>query len=384
MEAKPLRPARRCDEVTPFQVMEVMEEAAKLERRGAPVIHMEVGEPDFPTPRCVVEAVQRAIAEGHTRYTHSLGLPELRQAIAERYKNSVAPPSADQVIVTAGTSPALVLLFGALLESGDEVILPDPHYSCYKNVIRFVGGKPVPVRLLPELGFQFDPDHVRKALTGKTKAIVINSPSNPTGSVLDPECLQALCSLGVPIIADEIYHGLVYGPQVRSILTYTDLAFVIDGFSKRYAMTGWRLGYMVVPEAFVRPIQKLSQNFYISANDFVQWAALAALKEAGPDVERMARTYDARRRYLAPELKRLGFGLPCEGRGAFYLFADIRPFGLSSMTFVKRLLHEAYIGAAPGSDFGLSGEGYVRFSYATAASNLKEAVRRMEEFLRKL
>ena len=364
--------------------MEVMEEAAHLERKGIKIIHLEVGEPDFPTPQCIVRAVQRALAEGHTRYTHSLGLPELRSAIAERYKEAVSPPSPDQVVVTSGTSPALVLLFGALLEPGDEVILPDPYYSCYKNVILFVGGRPVPVPLRPELGFQFDPDDVKKAITKRTKGIVINSPSNPTGGVFEPDTLKALCELGPPIISDEIYHGLVYDCTVKSILTYTDRAFVIDGFSKRYAMTGWRLGYMVVPSEFTRPIQKLSQNFYISANDFVQWAGLAALKEAEPQVRQMAREYDRRRRFLAPQLKQIGFGLPCEGKGAFYLFADIRAFGLDSLTFVKRLLHEAHVGAAPGSDFGASGEGFVRFSYANSLENLELAVARLQAFVTKL
>jgi aspartate/methionine/tyrosine aminotransferase len=363
--------------------MEVMEEAARLTATGASVIHLEVGEPDFPSPRCVFEAGQKALAEGHTHYTHSLGLQALREAIAELHREgAVAPVNAEQILVTAGTSPALLLLFGALLEQGDEVILPNPYYSCYLNVIRFLGGTPVLVTVRPEEGFQYDPDDVKAAITGRTRVIVINSPSNPTGAVLDAERIAAIAALGVPIISDEIYHGLVYGVDPpRSILTYTEDAFVIDGFSKRYAMTGWRLGYVIVPPPFVRALQRLSQNFYISAADFVQWAGLAALRDAGPDVERMARTYNERRLYLAPELRRLGFGVPNEGQGAFYIFADIRPFGLSSTAFVKRLLHEAHVAATPGNDFGTAGEGFVRFSYANSLENITEAVRRMDRFL---
>jgi len=365
--------------------MEVMEEAAQLASRGARIIHLEVGEPDLPTPGCVFRAVQKALAEGHTHYTHSLGLPELREEIAARYREGVEdPPDPDQILVTAGTSPALLLLFGALLEPGDEVILPNPYYSCYRNVVRFLGGKPVTITMRPELGFRFDIEELKRVITERTRAIVINSPSNPTGAVLDPERVAAAAELGIPIVSDEIYHGLVYGPPVKTILAYTRKAFVIDGFSKRYAMTGWRLGYVVVPREFVRALHNLSQNFYISANDFVQCAALAALREAAPDVERMVGVYGERRRWFVPELKRLGFGIPNEGEGAFYIFADVRPFGLGSTEFVKRLLHEAHVAATPGNDFGSAGEGFVRFSYANSLDNLKEAVRRIERFLARL
>lgn len=377
-----LRPSHRTDGITAFQVMEVMEEARRLEEAGKSVIHLEVGEPDFPTPPCVLAAAQRALAEGHTHYTHSLGMPELRREIAARYRETaLEAPGEDQVLISAGTSPGMFLLFAGLLEPGDEVILSDPHYSCYPNMIRFLGGVPVMVAARPEDGFQLDPDAVRRAVTARTRAVVINSPANPTGAVLAPERFAAIAALGLPLVSDEIYHGLVYGPAPRSALAYSDKAFVIDGFSKRYAMTGWRLGYIIVPRDFVRPLQKLSQNFYISANDFVQCAALAALREADPDVARMAQVYNERRQYLAPQLRRLGFDVPNEGQGAFYIFAGIGSFGLSSREFVSRLLHEGLVAATPGSDFGAAGEGFVRFSYANALENLKQAVARMEVFI---
>ncbi len=365
--------------------MEIMEAAAELEKQGHSIIHMEVGEPDFPTPACVLEAAQKALSEGHTHYTHSLGLPELRRAIADRYAaDAVSPPTSEQVLVTEGTSPGMVLLFGALLEPGDEVILPNPHYPCYPNMIRFLGGRPVFVEVRPEEGFQYNVGDVKKAVTGKTRAIVINSPSNPLGSVLASERIEQLVELDIPIVSDEIYHGIVYGEKPRSLLSYTDQAFVIDGFSKRYAMTGWRLGYLVVPTSFVRPLQKLSQNFYISANDFVQFAALAALREADSMVAEMCSMYNERRKFLAPALKELGFGVPNEGEGAFYIFADIRSFGMDSRTFINRLLNEAHVAATPGSDFGSAGEGFVRFSYAISLEKIEEAVKRMRRFLQTL
>ncbi|HNR98408.1 MAG TPA: pyridoxal phosphate-dependent aminotransferase [Planctomycetota bacterium] len=377
-------PSRRAREITAFQVMEIMEAAKRLEAAGASVIHLEVGEPDFPTPACVLKAARKAMRAGRTRYTHSLGLPELREEIARRYAAEArVPPSPDQILVTAGTSPGMLLLFAALLEPGDEVILSDPGYSCYPNMIKFAGGRPVYVAARAADGFQVDPEEIARAVTPRTRGIVVNSPSNPTGAVLDDERMAAIADLGVPLIADEIYHGLVYGPPCRTALAYADAAFVIDGFSKRYAMTGWRLGYVIVPPAFVRPIQKLAQNFYISANDFIQWAALAALREAGPDVERMAAVYDERRRFLGPALRRLGFDLPNEGRGAFYLFAGIRSFAGSSQEFVDRLLAEAHVAVAPGSDFGPGGEGFARFSYAASLDVLAEAVRRIEAWIRR-
>ena len=376
------RPSRRTDGITAFQVMEVMEAAKKLEAAGASVVHLEVGEPDFATPACVVAAAREAMLSGRTHYTHSLGLPELREEIARRYAASARlAPSPDQILITAGTSPGMFLLFAVLLEPGDEVILPDPSYSCYPNMIKFLGGVPVYVPARPENAFQLDPADVKKRISPRTRGIVINSPCNPTGAVLEPARMAAIAALGVPIVADEIYHGLVYGPPPKSALAYAETAFVIDGFSKRYAMTGWRLGYILVPPAFVRPLQKLSQNFYISANDFIQWAALAALRQAGPDVERMAATYDERRRFLAPALKRLGFEVPNEGQGAFYIFAGVRPFKLSSQRFGERLLQEAHVAVAPGNDFGPGGEGFVRFSYANSLDNIREAVRRIEAFL---
>ena len=286
--------------MTPFIVMDVLEKAHEMERRGVHVVHLEVGEPDFDTPRCIKEAACKALDNGHTHYTHSLGMIELRQAISEHYSKaygvSVDP---DQIVISSGTSPAMFVMFSALLEKGDQVIVSDPHYACYPNFIKFVQGNPVFVPVYEEDGFQYRPKAIEKKITPKTKGIFINSPSNPTGNLLSKERMAAIAKLSLKpdspyIISDEIYHGLVYEGKEHSILEFTNRAFVFNGFSKLYAMTGLRLGYMIAPKHFIRSIQKIQQNFFISANAMVQVAGIAALKEAGEDVSRMKQIYNKR------------------------------------------------------------------------------------------
>ncbi|HTU00191.1 MAG TPA: pyridoxal phosphate-dependent aminotransferase [Candidatus Sulfotelmatobacter sp.] len=374
--------ARRAEDITPFLVMEVLERAQVLEAQGRKVIHMEVGEPDFDTPACVQEAMLRAVKDGQTHYTHSLGILPLREAIAEhygvRYGVRVSP---DQILVTAGTSPAMWMLFSALLEAGDHVILTDPHYACYPNLVRFSGGETVCVDVLEEDGFQFRPGDVRGKLSARTKAILINSPANPTGTLLSAERMAALANLGPLVISDEIYHGLVYEGREHSILEFTDRAIAINGFSKAFAMTGWRLGYVIVPPALVRPLQKIHQNFFISANAFVQAGGIAALREGGPDNLRMRGIYDQRRRFLVPALRRLGFGVAAEPTGAFYVLANAKRFSDDSYAFAFEILERAGVCVAPGVGFGTNGEGYLRFSYANSLENLTEGLRRLEAFL---
>jgi aspartate/methionine/tyrosine aminotransferase len=374
--------ATRAQEISPFLAMEVLERAGELEAKGEHVVHLEVGEPDFPTPPCVQEAALRALKDGRTHYTHSLGALPLREAIAAhyhaRYGVQVSP---DRILVTSGTSPAMWLLFAMLLEAGDEVVLSDPHYACYPNFVEFCGGRCAMVDVQEEDAFQFRPEAVKARLTPRTKAVLINSPANPTGTLLSAERMAALAGLGPLVISDEIYHGLVYEGRERSILEFTDRAVVLNGFSKAFAMTGWRLGYLIVPPEMIRPLQKMHQNFFISANDFVQAAGIAALQEGAPDVERMRKIYDERRRFLIPALRRLGFGIATEPTGAFYVFANARRFTDNSLEFAFEVLERAKVGIAPGIDFGGNGEGYVRFSYASSLENLQEALRRLERFL---
>jgi aspartate/methionine/tyrosine aminotransferase len=374
--------SKKAQEIPPFIVMDVLEKAQELERMGEHVIHLEVGEPDFDTPECINEAGYRAICDGKTHYTHSMGLIELREAIAEDYWNKYRVKiSSEQVLMASGTSPAMLLLFSALLDFGDEVILSNPYYPCYPNIIRFVDGVPVFVEVLEEEGFQYLPEMIEEKLSPKVKGIMINSPANPTGNIMSGERMKRIAQFSPYIISDEIYHGLVYKGEAHSILEFTERAFVINGFSKLYAMTGWRLGYLIAPREFIRPMQKIQQNLFISASSFSQWAALAGLKDAGEDVQKMRETYDQRRRYLIPRLKELGFGITVEPTGAFYVLANAKGFSPNSYQFAFDILKEAKVGVAPGIDFGTNAEGYLRFCYANSMENIVEGMDRLEKYL---
>ena len=376
--------SKKAREIPPFIVMDVLEKAQEFERMGERVIHLEVGEPDFDTPECINEACYRAICEGKTHYTHSLGLIELREAIAEKYlKKYRVKVSPEQILVTSGTSPALLLLFAALLEPADEIILSNPYYPCYPNIIRFVGGSPVFVEVMEEEGFQYLPEMIEEKMSQRVKGILINSPSNPTGNVMTSERMAKIAQFSPYIISDEIYHGLVYEGKAHSILEFTDRAFVINGFSKLYAMTGWRLGYVIAPREFIRPMQKIQQNLFISASSFAQWGAVIGLKEAEGDIQRMRETYDRRRRFLIPKLRALGFGITVEPTGAFYILANAKQFSNDSYKLAFDILNETKVGVAPGIDFGPNAEGYLRFSYANSMENIEEGMRRLEKYFDK-
>ncbi len=376
----------RARSIRPFVVMDVVARARALEAEGRDIVHFEIGDPDFPTPKVVTEAAERAMEAGDTGYTESLGLPTLRDAVAARHLATygVALDAAD-IVVTQGTSPAMLLLFGTLLDPGDEVIMPDPCYPAYPNYVSFLGGVPVPVRVRASDSFRYRPEDVRAAITPRAKAIMVNSPSNPTGTVFDVETLRALAAIadetGVYLASDEIYHGLSFGGERdHTVREFTDRAFVLNGFSKVYAMTGWRLGYLIAPRAFVRPAEEIQQNFFLCANHFVQVAGTVALTQAGEDVARMRAIYDERRCYLVPALRSLGLKVEHEPLGAFYVFADARAWSGDSLALSGRLLEEAGVAVAPGIDFGPGGEGFLRFSYATSMERLREGVDRLSDW----
>lgn len=373
---------KRTEEMTSFIVMDVLEKAHDMERQGIEVIHLEVGEPDFPTPPCVNDALVQALGDGHTHYTHSLGMIELREAICDHYAQQYGVRvSPDRVVVTSGTSPAMLSLFAVLIEAGDEVILSDPHYACYPNFIRFAGGVPVRVRVNEEDGFQFRVSDIKAAITEKTRAVFINSPSNPTGTLLSADRMKRIAQLGPMVISDEIYHGLVYEGKEHSILEFTDNAFVLNGFSKLHAMTGMRLGYMIAPPEYMAALQKVQQNFFISANAMVQKAGIIALKESRPDTDRMRRIYNERRIYMIKRLKAMGFKIPVEPTGAFYVFVNARHISTDSYTLAFDILEKAHVGVTPGIDFGPGGEGYLRFSYANSMENIEKGMDRLEQYL---
>jgi aspartate/methionine/tyrosine aminotransferase len=379
----PLRFADRARAIQPFLAMAVRERAFVMEREGARVIHLEIGEPDLPPPQAALLACARALREGETRYTDSRGLPELREAIAEEHgrRAGVAVDPA-RVLVTSGTSPAMLLAFSLLVDPGDEVILGTPHYPCYPNFVLACGGSPVLIPTAAEEGYRLDVGAVRRALSPRTRAIVVASPANPTGAVQSAETLRELAALGVPIVSDEIYDGLLYdGARTHSALALEADAFVLDGFSKRYAMTGFRLGYLIAPERAMRPLQAMQQSFFISASRFVQHAGLAALREGAETVEAMRSAYAKRRLQLVEGLRALGLRVPAAPPGAFYVFADAREFGEDSLRLSLLLLERAQVGAAPGVDFGAAGEGWLRFCCAASEAAIAEALERLARVL---
>jgi len=374
--------ARRTVDVEPFLAVEMGERAQALERNGVDVVHLEFGEPDFEAPPVVREAAEKALKDGRTRYTHSLGILPLREAIADHYAATYGVKvSPDGVLVTPGTSPAMLLLFGHLLDAGDEVIISDPYYACYPNFIRYADGVPVTVDVREDDGFQYRPDAIRARVGARTKAIVVNSPANPTGAVLAPERLAAVADLGPVVVSDEIYHGLSYAGRDRSILEYTDHAFVLNGFSKAFAMTGWRLGYVIGPPARIRSLQTLFGNFFISTNEFVQWAGVAALREAADDARRFRAVFDERRRVMVAGLRAIGLGVGFEPTGAFYVLANARRFTQDSVRFAYDILEHAHVAVTPGAAFGANAEGYLRFSYAASQERIEEGLRRLGHFL---
>lgn len=373
-------PSTRAQAVTHFLVMEVLERAQELESRGEDVVHLEVGEPDFDSPLSAIRAGADALAAGRTHYTHSLGIRPLRDAIAAHFaKEYGVEVSSDRVVVTIGSSAAIVLAFAVILDVGDEVVIADPGYPCYPNIARALGAVPRAVRVHPEDGFAYRPGDVANVIGPRTKAIVVNSPSNPTGTVLPDDVMRALGEFGPAIVSDEIYHGLVYEGTCRSALEFDHNHLVVGGFSKRYAMTGWRVGYLIVPDPLRRSVQALQQNLFISASDFAQRAALEALG-SHDEVEEMRRVYDERRTLLLEALPTLGLPVPARPNGAFYVFADASRYSRDSMGLALDILDRAKVAVAPGIDFGLHGEGFLRFSYATARPRIEEGIERLRRY----
>ncbi len=373
--------ASKIQSISPFIVMEVLEKAEELEKQGINVIHMEVGEPDFDVPASVLNASEQAFLEGRTHYTHSLGDPELRSEICIHYKNEYGVEiSSDQILVTSGSSPAILLVLSVLCDPDDEIILSDPGYACYPNFIRFVGAKMVKIPVYEEDGFQYRPENISKKITDKTKAILINSPMNPTGNLLAPETLAWIAKFTPYIISDEIYHGLVYRDRAHSILEYTDKAFVLNGFSKLYAMTGLRLGYVIAPKELVRPMQKLQQNLFICASSVAQCAGIAALRNSATDVQKMKETYNKRRLFMLGRLSKMGFKPAIEPTGAFYVFINVKHISSDSYRLAFDILEKAHVGVTPGIDFGENGEGYIRLSYANSIENISEGLDRLEKY----
>ncbi len=380
------RRATRMREIHPFYVMEVLAKACALEREGRSIIHLELGEPDFRTPDAVVEAGVRALREGRTRYVQALGIPELREAVANHYSQACRPPPW-RVAITPGSSGALQLIFAVLIDDGDEVLLADPGYPCNANFVHLYGGKPVYVPCGAGQDYQLTAEVIRRHWTSRSRVVLIGTPSNPTGTVVPAaemaRIVAAVKELGGTLVVDEIYHGLTYDADVRSVLHESDGVFVVNSFSKYYGMTGWRIGWLIMPEEFIDDINKLAQNLFISTSSPAQYAALHAFDaEVLSELERRRAIFQQRRDFLVPALRQLGFAIPVMPEGAFYVYADCSAFTDDSESFAFDVLESTGVAITPGRDFGKHHANlHVRFSYANTLENLKEAVNRLERYL---
>jgi len=368
--------------------MELLARAKELEAQGRDIIHMEVGEPDFPTPEPVRLAGAKAIADGRMFYTNALGLPELREAISKFYleRYGVSVP-ASRIAVTAGASGALVLALACLANPGSEWLLSDPGYPCNRHFVRAFDGVPVGMPVDAATSFQPTVDHLRRHWSDRTAGVVVASPANPTGTMLSAGDIAALAGFtrerGVHLIVDEIYHGLTYDGDAPTALAAGDDMFVVNSFSKYFQMTGWRLGWLVVPERFMRDIEKLAQNLFIAASSAAQYGALAAFEpETIAILEGRRAEMKRRRDFLVPALESVGLKVPVRPSGAFYIYADCSGLTDDSDSFCRKLLEEAGVAITPGKDFGSNKpERHVRLAYATDVPRLADAVDRIRSFL---
>jgi aspartate/methionine/tyrosine aminotransferase len=383
----PRNPSRR-SAIQPFLAMEVLRAAVEREHAGERVIHMEVGQPGAPAPKRVLEAARAALADGRFGYTEALGRRELRRRIARHYHEAYGIDlSPDRVAVTTGSSGAFNLAFLAAFDPGDRIALATPGYPAYRNFLGALGLEVVEIEAGPDTRYVLTPELLEEAHRQTPLAgVLVASPANPTGTMMNPEALRDLVeaadALGLRFISDEIYHGLVYDGVAETALAFSDEAIVVNSFSKYYCMTGWRIGWMVLPDDLVRPVERLGQNIYISPPDISQRAAIAAF-DATDELEVVKSHYAANRRLLLDRLPKIGFDdfLPVDG--AFYIYASVRRFSNDSVDFARRMLHEAGVAATPGPDFDTArGHGYIRFSFAGTEADIAEAAERMARWLR--
>ncbi|MEW8522301.1 MAG: pyridoxal phosphate-dependent aminotransferase [Candidatus Thiodiazotropha endolucinida] len=380
--------ARRMQRIAPFYVMDLLAQARRMEAEGRSVIHMEIGEPDFDTPAPVVAEGQAVLASGDIHYTPAKGLAALRQAIANHYRDQYTTEiDPGRVVVTPGSSGALQLIMSVLINPGESVLLADPGYPCNRHFVELVDGLPIAVAVGPETGYQLTAQLVEEAWREDTKAVLVASPSNPTGTLIPDEEMRMLHAtverLGGVLIVDEIYQGLVYDEAGGTALRFADNLFVINSFSKFFGMTGWRLGWLVAPEPLIDPIDRLAQNIFLSAPTLSQHAALGAFTPAVMEIlEQRRQAFRQRRDFLLPALRDLGFSIPVTPRGAFYLYAGCSELCDDSRVFAQRLLHEAGVAVTPGLDFGFNQpESHLRFAYTTDLGRLQEGVDRIRGFL---
>jgi aspartate/methionine/tyrosine aminotransferase len=392
LATRAMQVASRVDLIEPFRVMEMVKQAAAMRRDGVDVISMSVGEPDFTAPEMVADAAMDAIRGGATQYTESLGLPALRDAIAGHYARfyglDIDPR---RIVVTAGASAGLLLACAALVAEGDEVLMPDPCYPCNRHFVSAFGGKPVLLYSSAAERYQLTAAHLAEHWSHKSRGVLVASPSNPTGTSMTVpqarELLAAVRARGGFAIVDEIYQGLSYGDKPVSALALDDNVITVNSFSKYFSMTGWRLGWLVVPDSLVPVFEKLAQNLFICAPTIAQHAALACFRDDALDIFEARRLeFQRRRDFLVPALRELGFSVPVMPDGAFYVYADIANLphrhANDSTAFGKAMLEQAHVAIVPGDDFGFAApKRHVRFSYATKYERIEEAVQRLAKQL---
>ena len=392
------RIANRMSQIQPFRVMELLARARELEAGGRSIVHMEVGEPDFITPEPIIAAGKAALEDGHTHYTPATGLMELRIAISdfyrERYQVDVSP---QRIVITPGASGALQLVLGVLINPGEQVLMADPGYPCNRNFVYLLGGEPVSVQVDEKTDYQLTASLLKKVWSDKVRAVMLASPSNPTGTLVSQQQMSEIHALAhgrdAALIVDEIYHGLVYGGGEQTALSltkealkdeaFTNNVFVINSFSKYFGMTGWRLGWLVAPEAYIPAIDKLAQNIFLAASTLSQYAALKAFTpETQKILEARKQEFRQRRDYLIPALQEIGFDIAHKPEGAFYIYAGCKKFTSNSMQFCDDLLENAGVAITPGADFGLyNTDSHVRFAYTTTLDKLKEGISRLKSAL---
>ena len=382
--------SKRSSTLSPFYVMDILAQAKKLSQQGRTIYHMEVGEPDFATAECIVDAGIDALKQYKTHYTPATGIPELREAVAEYYERKFSVKIDPQrVVITPGASGALQLAMICLLDAGENVLLSDPGYPCNRNIAQVlaVESKTIPVSSLSN--YQLDADLVARHWTDKTRAVMVATPSNPTGTLLPEDQLKELCQLveqkNGRMIVDEIYQGLVYDADDYTALEISNECFVINSFSKYFGMTGWRIGWMVVPEFYIDAIDRIAQNIFLAPPTVSQYAALTALKESTQSVlDERRDEFKKRRDFLLPALERLGFAIAAKPQGAFYIYANCESFTDDSFTWVKQLLDEQGVALTPGIDFGSHlANKHCRFAYTQSLEILEQAVDKIDAFIQR-
>lgn len=380
--------ADRINDIEPFRVVEILDRARELQAQGRDIIHLEVGEPDFATLRPIIEAGRQALDREQTYYSAALGLPALRQAIANFYRQQhQVDIDPRRIVITPGASGALLLVAALLINPGEGLLMTDPGYPCNRHFLRLVEGHGQLVPVTAEDCYQLSAERARQAWQANTRGIMVASPANPSGEVLDAQALQGLAALCAEkqahLIVDEIYHGLCYDGQAPSVLEITDQAFVINSFSKYFGMTGWRLGWLVAPEAAIEPLERLAQNLFISMSTMAQHAALVAFEpEVRKQLDQRRDEFARRRDFLLPALRELGFSIPHCPAGAFYLYAGINGLADDAELFCRDLLEQQGVAITPGTDFGrYQAQQHVRFAYTTGIDRLRVAVERLAQSL---